>query len=1235
MNNVNNTRSWLSAPSATRATHRGGLALLLTLGLYSVGCAAPPPPRSVDQATQLLKSQETQELEATRPKLIAEAKRYADAARRAASRGDSEKANLYAHLAIQRYETAKNFTGRDAAQKLGSVMERSRGEAELSEAAAKERAAERARYKELEARIAGVQVAPTAPGDSSLLASAKRALSKARAKQAAAIGAGAATLASDSYNQGRVLVEGAVENLELGLFEESRTSSAQASAAFEAAIAQIGAAPSSPSPDADSTADGARERAEDAILAASSAKAAAVAQGAEDTNPRGYTSGVSLLDSAERRFEAQDYKAAERLARDALAALRGAAGVKASPAEGLALRAIQAAEDARMDAIGRGASADSALSTADSWLDLARRASTSGDYERARAKAEQARAAYARLSAPGAAPAARAAGGDARGVAESKLVDLQFRRTEAIGAGLDASCGATFREFEALLVLAAERLDKGDPMRAYEFAILAQERLKKCSPGVAAAPAEKVDPAEKRALVAVQRARAALVRAQTEFPGEPGVIEGASLLRSAEEWQQRGAFPEAEELAKQVVATLGRVSSPKAADGTAPKADKQREAAVKALVAAQEALATASADDPKAAAVLRAEKLVAAAESWLEREDYLRAKTFADKALAELKAKKGATKQPVAVKPSAAAACATARRDLDNAKRLSRSARTTNLTGEQERQLSTGQGLVAVASARLDERECSAAAEFAREAIVNLEKLPVADPKAAKQPSAKPSAKPAAKPVTGHKPLAVGASEPWRAAYEGSRTAQQLRDQARPLVRSETQAEFAKGERALNQAKLEYARRSYDAAESSASDATAAFSKVIERAGKRPVASAPSAAAPSTAAGAAADEAAKWRPAYAKIVSALALRDRAEPLATSDDARAGLARGKEHLVRARNAWKAKQYFAAGQHADSALSEFQLLVDAEPETDTPKTPPTEGPEPLREADSAIGEAKVILDVCKREKCEERDFAEYKRGEQLVTSATQALERKDYAYAKSQAKAASKKLNAILAKPRPKAPAPKVDAKQLKQDKQDADVALREANIALKLCEAAGCEKRGLEDWLRAQALLSAARANYADQDYVEAKSQAEQAEKLMRKTLDAAPVFAMPDGISMVSLSGDQLLLSPPVMFYTGGAAISPKSLPALRELAQVLNANKDVLKSVSLVGYTDSRGNDAKNRAISATRARAVLNALAQMGVPRDLMSAAGNGADNPIADNSTPAGREANRRVEVRMELK
>ncbi|VVE89367.1 OmpA family protein [Pandoraea bronchicola] len=72
------------------------------------------------------------------------------------------------------------------------------------------------------------------------------------------------------------------------------------------------------------------------------------------------------------------------------------------------------------------------------------------------------------------------------------------------------------------------------------------------------------------------------------------------------------------------------------------------------------------------------------------------------------------------------------------------------------------------------------------------------------------------------------------------------------------------------------------------------------------------------------------------------------------------------------------------------------------------------------------------------------------------------------------------------------------------------------------------------------------------------------------------------------------------------------------------------LNEVRIYGYTDSVGSDTYNEQLSGRRADAVADVLVDAGMPRAGIQTIGAGKRNPVADNSTPAGRAQNRRVAI-----
>lgn len=118
------------------------------------------------------------------------------------------------------------------------------------------------------------------------------------------------------------------------------------------------------------------------------------------------------------------------------------------------------------------------------------------------------------------------------------------------------------------------------------------------------------------------------------------------------------------------------------------------------------------------------------------------------------------------------------------------------------------------------------------------------------------------------------------------------------------------------------------------------------------------------------------------------------------------------------------------------------------------------------------------------------------------------------------------------------------------------------------------------------------------------------------------------GISVERTADNQLQVSVPsdLSFDVGSAALRPSLRPVLEQFAQGLDASM----LVRIVGHTDSTGSDAINEPLSRQRAETVRNFLADRGVAAQRISTDGRGAREPVADNTSEAGRAKNRRVEI-----
>ncbi len=111
--------------------------------------------------------------------------------------------------------------------------------------------------------------------------------------------------------------------------------------------------------------------------------------------------------------------------------------------------------------------------------------------------------------------------------------------------------------------------------------------------------------------------------------------------------------------------------------------------------------------------------------------------------------------------------------------------------------------------------------------------------------------------------------------------------------------------------------------------------------------------------------------------------------------------------------------------------------------------------------------------------------------------------------------------------------------------------------------------------------------------------------------------------------GTVITLDGSVLFLTGKSELLPLAKRKLDDVAKALNDIEDE-QSITVEGYTDSRGSEDNNRKLSEQRAQSVRSYLVQKGVPADRITAVGKGESDPVATNDTAEGRANNRRVEI-----
>ena len=135
---------------------------------------------------------------------------------------------------------------------------------------------------------------------------------------------------------------------------------------------------------------------------------------------------------------------------------------------------------------------------------------------------------------------------------------------------------------------------------------------------------------------------------------------------------------------------------------------------------------------------------------------------------------------------------------------------------------------------------------------------------------------------------------------------------------------------------------------------------------------------------------------------------------------------------------------------------------------------------------------------------------------------------------------------------------------------------------------------------------------------------DQQEKKLRQQLQGT-------GVSVTRV-GDNIILNMPgnITFATNSSDINANFYRTLNSVALVLKEYEKTV--VEVTGHTDSQGSDEYNLGLSERRANSVASYLIGQGLMAQRFVVQGMGKSQPIASNNTADGRQANRRVEIKL---
>ncbi len=125
---------------------------------------------------------------------------------------------------------------------------------------------------------------------------------------------------------------------------------------------------------------------------------------------------------------------------------------------------------------------------------------------------------------------------------------------------------------------------------------------------------------------------------------------------------------------------------------------------------------------------------------------------------------------------------------------------------------------------------------------------------------------------------------------------------------------------------------------------------------------------------------------------------------------------------------------------------------------------------------------------------------------------------------------------------------------------------------------------------------------------------------MRKDLKNAKIERVGEGIKITFDSG--------ILFDVNSSSLKSAAKQNIRSLSETLKKYGDT--EVMIIGHTDASGSDDYNQTLSEKRAAAVASYATSLGVATTRINTMGAGESQPVADNSTAAGKKENRRVEL-----
>lgn len=190
---------------------------------------------------------------------------------------------------------------------------------------------------------------------------------------------------------------------------------------------------------------------------------------------------------------------------------------------------------------------------------------------------------------------------------------------------------------------------------------------------------------------------------------------------------------------------------------------------------------------------------------------------------------------------------------------------------------------------------------------------------------------------------------------------------------------------------------------------------------------------------------------------------------------------------------------------------------------------------------------------------------------------------------------------------------LDTRQQEIERARKEAKIKGRELEKKVREAEAAQKEAQEAQLKAMKMKMEAEAaqKEAEAKAVEIENLKKQLSELQATQTDRGLVLTLGD-----------------VLFASGKSTLMSGAMRSIDKLSRFLQENP--ARNILIEGHTDSVGSEMTNLSLSQQRADAVRMALLSRGISNSRITTRGYGESYPIAGNSTNAGRQQNRRVDI-----